>query len=52
MSYAWLDDDELERKVAELRDRAHDANTQSCFARARDWQVAHDELQRRKKQAA
>jgi hypothetical protein len=45
--YSWLSDEELTVKVEELRKRAHDAKLQNCFARARDWEVASNELQKR-----
>jgi len=47
--YEWLSDEELKKKVKELRERAHDAKLQNCFARARDWEVASDELEKRNK---
>ncbi len=49
MSYGWLSDEELKIKVEELRERAHDAKLQNAFARARDWEVAKEELERRNK---
>lgn len=49
MAFGWLSDEELKRRVAELADRAHDANGQNYAARARDWQVAHDELVARRR---
>lgn len=51
MRFAWLDNEQLEKEVTYLRDRAYDAKEQNYAARARDWEVAHDELVRRKRDA-
>lgn len=45
--YDWLSDEELKIKVEELRARAHDAKLQNCFARARDYEIASNELNAR-----
>lgn len=50
MTYSWLSTAQLEAHVAYLLARAHDANGQNYAARARDWEVARDELERRRRE--
>lgn len=48
MSYSWLSDKQLEARVAELLERAHDAKQPNYAPRGNDWYEASMELERRR----
>lgn len=49
--FAWLDDEELELYVEQLRARAHDSGKTHNAQRGNDWITASAELDRRRKHA-